>query len=97
MTDSNPSAFSASVEEFVSASPWLAAPHAPALATLRALATALDGGDLTPALVGQFGLAYRNLAKLAPAAPAPVDPLAAALAHASAATYPDTDARMQYR
>lgn len=85
MTGTTPNAFSASVDEFVSASPWLGAPHSPALATLRALAAALDCGDLTPALVAQFGLTYRNLAKLAPAAPGEMDPLAEALAAAAAA------------
>ncbi len=79
MTDN---AFHSAVDEFVSASPWLAPQHAPARATLYALARQLDAGDLTPALVGQFGLAYRNLAKLAPAEKPAADPLAEALATA---------------
>jgi len=74
--------FRESVEAFVSASPWLAPPHAPAVTTLRVLARKLDGGDLTPALVSQFGLTFRSLAKLAPAAPPAKSPLAAALEEA---------------
>ncbi|MBZ4485971.1 hypothetical protein LQ938_09670 [Microbacterium sp. cx-55] len=85
MTGTDLRAFGTSVDEFVGAAPWLGAPHAPALATLRALAAELDTGDLSPALVAQFGLTYRNLAKLAPMTPATVDPLEAALAKAAAA------------
>ena len=58
--------FKSSVDQFVKASPWLGPEHEPALVMLRAIAKELDGGDLTPALLAQFGLAYRSLAKLAP-------------------------------
>lgn len=78
------SAFTESVEEFVSASPWLSAEHAPALATLRAVAAELDGGELVPALVAQFGLTHRALAKERPTGEEQ-DPLAAALEEAGSA------------
>jgi len=72
--------FKRSVEKFVKASSWLSAEHEPALVMLRAMAEELDGGNLTPAMLAQFGLAYRSLAKLAPvAAGEPADPLEEAL------------------
>ncbi|WP_429456244.1 hypothetical protein [Microbacterium sp. ZKA21] len=71
--------------EFETSAPWLGAPHMPALVTLRKLAEALDTGDLTPALVAQFGLTYRNLSKLAPSESGAEDPLEAALRAAGAA------------
>ena len=85
MSGSTAETFGEAVAEFVSSAPWLGSPHAPALMTLRTLAKALDGGDLTPALVAQFGLTYRNLAKLAPATPSAPDPLEAALEEAQGA------------
>lgn len=66
--------FTQSVETFVEASPWIGPEHAPALATLWALAAMLDD-ELSPAGAAQFGLTYRNLAKLAPTAPAEIDEL----------------------
>lgn len=86
MSDSTPETFSEAVAAFKSSAPWLGAPHMPALVTLRKLAKALDTGDLTPALVAQFGLTYRSLAKLAPAEDAPKDPLAKALEEAGVAS-----------
>lgn len=83
--DSTVETFSDAVNAFTEASPWLAAPHMPALVTLRTLAKTLDAGNLTPALVAQFGLTYRSLAKLAPAATETDDPLEAALREAGAA------------
>ncbi|MFJ2544385.1 hypothetical protein [Microbacterium sp. NPDC087589] len=83
MTVSTANSFSESVAEFESSAPWLGAPHMPALVTLRKLAEALDGGALTPALVAQFGLTYRNLAKLAPAATGEESPLEKALREAA--------------
>lgn len=72
--------FMVATEEFVAASQWLGAEDAPAVATLRAIAVQLDEGDLVPALVGQYGLAYRNLLKRRPAEPVEVDEFEAALA-----------------
>ena len=70
------SSFDASVKAFIEGATWLGPEHQPALVMLTAIATDLDAGDRTPALIGQFGLAYRSLAKLAPAAgPAKSDPL----------------------
>ncbi|GAA4155950.1 hypothetical protein GCM10022286_05630 [Gryllotalpicola daejeonensis] len=36
---------------------------APAVATLEVLASELDSGNLTPALIAQYGLTYRSLLK----------------------------------
>lgn len=60
-----PRTFTASVAEFVGANTWLGPEHAPALAILEQVAAALDR-ELTAALVGQFGLAFRDLQKQAP-------------------------------
>ncbi len=68
--------FDASVKEFIDAAAWLGPEHQPALVTLVAIAQTLDAGDRTPALLGQFGLAFRSLAKLAPPAnSSEVDPV----------------------
>lgn len=75
--------FKSAVDRFVKASPWLGDEHEPALMMLRAIAKELDAGNLSPAMLAQFGLASRSLAKLAPAAASePADPLEAALAEA---------------
>lgn len=71
--------FSEAVKRFEDASPWLGDEHSIALVTLRSVAAQLDSGDLTPALLQQLGLTYRDLLKRAPAEDAPVDPLEAAL------------------
>ncbi|MDQ0645656.1 hypothetical protein [Microbacterium murale] len=84
MTDSTADRFASAVERFESSAPWLGDPHAPALVTLHVLAETLDAGDLTPALVAQFGLTFRSLAKLAPTANAAEDPLEKALRDAGA-------------
>ncbi|MBB1482501.1 hypothetical protein H5392_01340 [Tessaracoccus sp. MC1865] len=76
--------FTSAVADFETASPWLGPQHAPAVVALRAMAAQLDAGDLAPALLGQFGLAFRALSKERPTAEH-VDPLAAALAEAEAA------------
>lgn len=80
----SPMTFSESVIEFESASPWLGPQHAPAVVALRAMAGAIDGGDMTPALLGQFGLAFRSLAKERPTAVV-VDLVAQALQEAQSA------------
>lgn len=79
-----PQPFCDAVKEFEEASPWLGPQHAPAVVALRAMAEVLDSGDLQPALLGQFGLAFRSLAKERPAA-VELDPLAAALQEAEVA------------
>lgn len=66
--------YSASVDEFLKASPWLGPMDAPAVAALQNLAAQLDE-DPIPAMVAQFGLTYRNLLKRAPGAEAEVDPI----------------------
>lgn len=75
--------FARAVAEFEKASPWLGPQHSPAVVSLRAMAQQLDAGDMAPALLGQFGLAFRALSKERPTATT-VDPLAAALAEAQA-------------
>lgn len=73
--------FTESVTEFLDASPWVDASHSPAVATLTALAEQLDN-EIVPALVAQFGLTFRALAKEAPAAAPTEDPLEQALRQA---------------
>ncbi|MGM7677582.1 hypothetical protein [Microbacterium sp. A94] len=85
MTANTPDTFAGAVEAFKSASPWLGASDMPALVTLNKLAELLDNGDLTPALVAQFGLTFRSLAKLAPATDDAPDPLEKALREAKGA------------
>ena len=75
--------FAEALSEFEAASPWLGPEHAPALMSLRAMAAQLDAGDLAPALLAQWGLAYRSLRKERPVE-SYVDPLAAALQEAKA-------------
>ncbi len=75
--------FASAVEEFEGASPWLGPEHAPAVVALRVMAAELDKGDMAPALLGQFGLAFRALRKERPAETSK-DPLAAALEEAQA-------------
>lgn len=75
--------FTSAVKDFEGASPWLGPEHAPAVVALRAMAAQLDGGDMAPALLGQFGLAFRALRKERPVESAK-DPLAAALEEARA-------------
>lgn len=62
--------FTEAVQEFQNASPWLEAKHTPALVMLYAMASELDAqvvnGSLHAPLMGQFGLAFRNLSKEAP-------------------------------
>jgi len=71
--------FTEAVQEFQNASPWLEPKHAPALVMLYAMASELDAqvisGDLHAPLMGQYGLAYRNLAKEAPKEDGAVDEL----------------------
>lgn len=74
--------FKESVIAFEGASPWLGPQHAPAVAALRAMAEQLDA-ELVPAMLSQFGLAYRALEKERPR-DVEQDSLAAALAMAGA-------------
>lgn len=71
--------FTEAVQEFETASPWLEPKHTPALVMLYAMASELDAqvisGDLHAPLMGQYGLAYRNLAKEAPKDTGPADEL----------------------
>lgn len=81
MTGTAPATFDEAVSAFEDASPWLGPQHAPAVVALRAMAHQLDDGDMAPALLGQFGLCFRALAKERPTE-APRDPLEAALSAA---------------
>lgn len=71
--------FTEAVQEFENASPWLEPKHTPALVMLYAMAKELDAqvvsGDLHAPLMGQYGLAYRNLSKEAPKGDQQVDEL----------------------
>ena len=53
---------------------WLTAADAPAIAALEAMAKQLDC-ESSPALLAQYGLAYRNLLKRQPAEAPEVDPV----------------------
>jgi hypothetical protein len=58
--------FISSVETFLeSAAPWLLPEDIPAVVSLQHMAKALDE-EMTPALLSQFGLAYRSLLKKKP-------------------------------
>lgn len=77
--------FTTATNAFMRASKgWLTAEHAPAVTTLKVLASQLDR-EVSAALVAQYGLTYRSLLKEKPTAPAGQgDELAAALASAGA-------------
>lgn len=55
-----------STENFIASLDWLEPIHAPAVALLRLLAGQIDEQPV-PALIAQYGLTYRDLAKHAPA------------------------------
>lgn len=76
--------FDEAVSEFEAASPWLGPQHAPAVVALRSMARRLDEGEAAPALLGQFGLAFRALSKERPTSDEPTDPLEVALRQAKA-------------
>lgn len=67
--------FQSAVKRFEKANPWLGDAHGIALVTLRKVAAQLDSGDLTPALLQQLGLTYRDLMKRAPESEGDVDPV----------------------
>lgn len=72
--------FQDSVNAFEKDATWLGDADLPAVVTLRKVAAALDGGDMSPAMLSQFGLTYRSLLKRAPSDAAEnLDPLEAAL------------------
>lgn len=75
--------FTDAVAQFESASPWLGPEHAPAVVMLRSMAVRLDEGETAPALLAQFGLTFRALAKEAPRGDVEADPLEDALAGAA--------------
>lgn len=72
--------FADSLSEFLGASPWIGPLDAPAVASLRAMAFELDAGGMTPALLSQWGLAYRSLIRRAPQDAPPEDEFEALLA-----------------
>lgn len=76
--------FAKSLSDFVEASPWLTAEHAPELTALEFLAAQLDGkAPSNPApLIAQWGLMMRSLRKSAPVDPDADDPLEQALREA---------------
>lgn len=66
-------------QRFVEASDWLGDEDLPAISVLEMIAEVVDRDGPQPAILGQYGVAYRDLLKRAPKADADVDPLAAAL------------------
>lgn len=64
-----------------SAADWLSEEDAPAVVALEAMAKELDQ-KMTPALLSQYGLAYRSLLKRKPTGETERDELEAALAEA---------------
>lgn len=59
-----------------SAKDWLTDEDSPAVTALENIADELDGGNVSPALISQYGLAYRSLLKRKPVdTSAEVDPL----------------------
>lgn len=78
------SPFTDSLKEFLSAAAWIGPLDAPAVASLRAMAYELDSGGMTPALLSQFGLAYRSLLKRAPKDAPPEDEFERLLAEGQA-------------
>lgn len=58
--------FSTSVSDFLSNAPWLGPEHQPSIVTLQAIASELDRGKVTPAMLQQFGLTHRALLKQNP-------------------------------
>lgn len=67
--ESGEESFTASITEFIDASPWLGPAHRPALVTLKAIARELDT-RVTAAMIAQFGVAFRDLRAQAPEGPA---------------------------
>lgn len=65
--------------KFVEASDWLGDEEIPAIAVLEMIAEVVDRDGPQPAILGQYGVAYRDLLKRAPKAQSDADPLAAAL------------------
>lgn len=60
-------AFTTSVNKFVRAATWLGPLDAPAVASLKSMATKLDDPEtMSPAMLSAFGLTYRQLLKRAP-------------------------------
>jgi len=66
MTIRKPTSFMQATRAFHRSADWLGTDDLPALATMYTIAEELDGGNMTPALVAQHGLTYRNLLKRAP-------------------------------
>lgn len=67
--------FTEAVLQFIRTSPWLSDVDEPAVVALLAMAAELDNA-MTPALLAQYGLTYRNLLSRAPASPDDQDELA---------------------
>lgn len=71
--------FEEAVKLFEQASPWLSDADLPAVMELRMIAKELDKGELSPAMLAQYGLTYRSLLKRAPVGDDAEDELEAAL------------------
>jgi hypothetical protein len=71
--------FASSVRAFIVSSSWLGPEHMPSVVALVELADRLDL-EVTAAMVGQFGVTFRDLRSQAPGStPPPSDPVEEAL------------------
>lgn len=74
--------FQGAVETFVGEASYLGDQDLPAIVTLRRIAAQLDEGEMSPALISQFGLTFRDLRKREPKGEPPADELEQALNNA---------------
>lgn len=70
---------SEATRKFIEASTWLTEVDQPGVVAMQLVAAQVDKDGPMPALMGQYGVAYRALVAKAPKAAGEVDPLAAAL------------------
>lgn len=75
--------FKEAVTTFEQQAEWLGGADLPALVTLRRIADELDDGNMSPALLSQFGLTFRDLRKREPTGEGSSDELEAALQSAA--------------
>jgi len=75
--------FQDAVKRFEASADWLGDADLPALVTLRRIADELDGGNMSPALISQFGLTFRDLRKRQSSGDGDGDALEAALQSAA--------------
>lgn len=80
-TPRKPKTFQKVIRDFIKdEADWLTPADEPALQTLRAAALDLDTNGVTAAMLGQYGLTYRNLMRKKPSNDDPEDEAEEALA-----------------